>query len=768
MDRSGPRAATGGSAYLWSAAAGLAVFALYALTLAPSTAFWDASEYIATGHILGIPHPPGNPLFVVLARAWAVLLEPTGWSVAVRINLFSAFMSAAAHALWFLVVCELLSGTRKGPWFARIGASAAVLVSATTFTVWNQSNVNEKVYTVSLLTIALLCWLALRWRARLDRPADRPGKLLVLMAFVLALSVGNHLMAFLAAPALAGFVILTRWRALLDWRLYPAAACAVILGLSVHLFLPLRANLNPVINEAAPDCPTLSSSLSAIATWGRTGCEPLGASLRRAQYTVEGEPGPGLTGVRQAPLRVQVLTYLQYFDWQWGRRIESDDRLLPPLRVLVTLLFVGLGIAGARTHLRRDRGSFALVAVLFATLSAGLVWYLNFEWGFSIPDPTGTALREVREREYFFIASFSLWGLWAGLGVVALWSAITDRLGSARRAAPVLLLAALPLVLNQPWADRSDDRIARDFAYNLLMSVEPYGVLFTGGDNDTFPLWYLQEVEGVRRDVTVVVTAYLGSEWYARQLRDLTTPCQGDRDWTDDPTRIVCQRSYQTHDVAAVYTHDPDTAAAGQVTLAIDAPVRSPTRPILALDDDTLRQVAGSIVPLEQGRRFTFGEVETVLPQDTVLYPMHQFMLAILASTAGDRPVYFSSTANVGDWLGVDSHLVREGFAYRLAGSLSPAAPPPGLVSLPADSPLTRVTGRWVDVPRTRRLIDEVFLRRDGLPDWDHWPDMAAAGFPLYWAWTHYALAQAAYLTGDRAESERQVRQAEAWASLGT
>ena len=376
-------------AYAWSLLAGLAVFALYALTLAPSTAFWDASEYIATGHILGIPHPPGNPLFVVLARAWSVLLEPTGWSVAVRINLFSAFMSAAAHALWFLVIHEVLAGADRGRLFARIGAGVAVLVSATSFTVWNQSNVNEKVYTVTLLTIALLSWLALRWRARLEEPNARPGNLLVLMAFVLALSVGNHLMAFLAAPALAGFVLLTRPKAMLDWRLYPTAALAVVLGLSVHLFLPLRAGLNPVINEGAPECPSLSSSLSAIATWGKAGCEPLGASLNREQYTVEGEPGPGLTGPRQAPLSVQALTYLQYFDWQWGRRIEGNERLVPPLRVLFTLLFVGLGVWGARSHFSQDRGAFAYVGLLFGTLSLGLVWYLNFEWGFSIPSAAG-------------------------------------------------------------------------------------------------------------------------------------------------------------------------------------------------------------------------------------------------------------------------------------------------------------------------------------------------------------------------------------------
>src|SRR5687768_14088679 len=85
--------------YLAAGLAAFGAFALYVITLGPTTAFWDTSEYIATAKILGIPHPPGNPLFVVLARAWHILLEPFGLSTAVRINLFSAFMSAAAHSL---------------------------------------------------------------------------------------------------------------------------------------------------------------------------------------------------------------------------------------------------------------------------------------------------------------------------------------------------------------------------------------------------------------------------------------------------------------------------------------------------------------------------------------------------------------------------------------------------------------------------------------------------------------------------------------------
>ena len=86
--------------YGWAVGVGTLVFLLYAVTLSPTTAFWDTSEYIATAHILGIPHPPGNPLFVLLARTTDILLSPLGLTTAVRINVFSALMSAIAHGLW--------------------------------------------------------------------------------------------------------------------------------------------------------------------------------------------------------------------------------------------------------------------------------------------------------------------------------------------------------------------------------------------------------------------------------------------------------------------------------------------------------------------------------------------------------------------------------------------------------------------------------------------------------------------------------------------
>ncbi|MBT8405239.1 MAG: DUF2723 domain-containing protein [Gemmatimonadetes bacterium] len=749
--------------YLWALVAGCAVFLLYAITLARTTAFWDTSEYIATGHILGIPHPPGNPLFVVLARAWSILLEPTGLSVAVRINLFSAFMSASAHALWFLVLHHVLRTFSKDRVFRLVGAGAATLVSATAFTVWNQSNVNEKVYTVSLLTIALLSWLIVRWQEKLGDGKD--DNLLVLMAFILALSVGNHLMAFLAAPAIGVFILRVHPRVLLNWKLYPPVVIAVLLGLSIHLFLPLRANLAPVINEAAPECETLPSSLVSIATYGNAGCEPLNAALKREQYDK-----PALNP-RQAPLHSQFLNYLQYFDWQWARSVDGRESVLPPLRVLFTMLFTGLGVWGAMEHHKRDRTSFWYVAVLLGTLSVGLVYYLNFKYGYSIPDPQNDyTLHEVRERDYFFIVSFSVWGLWAGLGIAAIWQTVSERMKGWSRGAPVLGLALIPLVLNWPWATRHYDYAARDWAYNLLMSVEPYGVLFTNGDNDTFPLWYLQEVESIRRDVTVIVTSYLNTAWYAKQLRQLTTPCGPDEDWTDDPTRIICQREYLPN-TPAVYTDDPAAAEAeGKTAIPLDE-VRAPTRGIFPadFDDATVEQIGQSYFQLDRARQFAFGEVRTVLPEGTVLFPWHQYTLGILSNALGDRPIYFASSGNAAESLGLETYLVRHGLAFKLYEGQLLEERPIGVIPMPPDSPLTPVTGSWVDLPRTEQLADEVFVHRGDLPNWSHWPDIATLGIPNYYAWVYYSLAQAVLSdTGDEALMEQWRDRGEAWSALGS
>ncbi|MBR9990142.1 MAG: DUF2723 domain-containing protein, partial [Gemmatimonadetes bacterium] len=776
--------------YLAAAVATAGVFLLYVITLAPTTAFWDTSEYIATATIMGIPHPPGNPLFVVFARAWDLLLTPLGLSTAVRINLFSAAMGALAHGCWFLLADRILSFYSTDRVFRLIGASAAVLVSATAFTVWNQSNVNEKVYTVTLFTIALLSWLAFRWRDHLGEGKD--DNLILLMIFILALSVGNHLMAFLAAPALVAYILIVAPRTLLNWRLYATGIIVALLGLSVHLYLPIRAGLNPVINEADPTCETVGSAIVSVATMGRAGCADLSAALRRKQYdkpSVLSNPvaySQGYDVPRNAELLVaQFANYGQYFDWQWARAVNGLSSFFPPARALITLLFVGLGLFGAWSHYRRDRTSWVYFALLFATLSFGLTFYLNFKYGYTYPG-VSRDVTEVRERDYFFIVSFSLWGVWAGIGIAAFWMWLSDRLANGADAvrtavfdrpgvsalrpswktAPVLVLALIPLFANWSWADRSYDYAARDWAYNLLMSVEPYGVLFTNGDNDTFPLWYLQETEGIRRDVTVIVMSYLNTPWYARQLRDLTQPCGPGVTPDSDPTRIICQRPYDPSIGPDFYR---SLVTQGDQSGVSADPRRggAPTQSILPLSDAEITEITNTPpFRLPQDRVFSAHGIQAVLPQNTVMVPANFFMAQIIQSSLGDRPIYYAMTTQAYEELNLRPFLIRQGVALKLNNGPVEPDSARGIYAVPP-SGLTGIIGPYIDMPRTETLLTDVFMHRGGIPqDWGHWVDVATEGIPAYYAYSHRGMALVYDAYGRMADAQRHLMLSDQWLEL--
>ncbi len=737
--------------YLWALLAGIAVFALYAITLAPTTATWDTSEYIATAHILGIPHPPGNPLFVLMAHTWEMLLGFTGLSIPVRVNLFSAFMSAASHALWFLVMHRVIGFFSASQTVRRLGAAACVAISATAFTVWSQSNVNEKVYTISFLTVALVSWMAFLWRDHVEEHVGVTGtrwhddNVLVFMAFVVFLSSeGNHRMALLVAPALLVFIGMVKLRSLTNWRLYAWSLAAILVAISVQLFLPIRSALNPIINEAQPVCPDgLGSALQSIFTMGSSGCDALSAALNREQY---GKPP---VTERMAPFGVQLANYFQYFDWQWSRSLGGVQGYFAPARLPVTLLFLGLGIFGAVQHHRRDRKSFAFMATLLGTLSLGLLMYMNFKYGFGQVQAQGLdfSLAEVRERDYFFLISFSLWGLWAGLGLTALWLRLQEGVGSANRAlvtAPVLLVALVPLALNWKYADRSDDYATRDLAYNLLQSVEPYGVLFTNGDNDTFPLWYLQEVEGVRRDVTVIVGTYLNTDWYAKQLRGLTSPCPAEGAWARDRTRIICQRPFEPSGAPKFYGNPP-----------------RPTKSILPLSDAQIDAIMVSAVPLPEDVIFEARGMQATIPGQRYLTPADQLMLTIIKEAWGDRPIFFASTGDAHRQLGLGPFVTRTGLAYRLTTPQEAQR----FLAMPKDNPYYPILGAYVDVDRHRRRVWEAF-QYGNLIDRPAWPDDATRGFPTYYANAHLALAQAEGMLGNQAAADRNIERTEAWMAV--
>lgn len=714
--------------------AGAAVLGLYILTLAPTAAFWDASEYIATAYILGIPHPPGNPLFVVLGRAWILLLSPTGLPPAVLVNLFAATTTSVACAFFFLVAHRILSEVVDDSRVALVGAGVSVLLGATAFTVWNQSNVNEKVYTVSVMILAMVSWLALLWRDRREDP--RSVRYLLLALYLMVLGSTNHLMSLLPAPAFLLFILMVGPGVLLRGDVWAKAVPIILLGLSFNFFLPIRAEQRPVINEGDPLCDGAVETAVAVFSKGRLGgCPALASVLLREQYSKPSvftdptsdffNPSPRTPAL----FAHQLFNYFQYFDWQWSRGLDPSE-VPGNARLPVSLLFLGLGFLGLAACARADRNIFGYMAATAAVLTVGLVFYLNFKYGYSLaPHITDRGAHEVRERDYFFIASFIVWGVLAGMGLTLLWWELSRRVGKGTRAllvtAPLLAVAFVPLVTNWAWASRSGDYAARSWAWNLLMSVEPYGVLFTNGDNDTFPLWYLQEVEGIRRDVTVVVVQYLFTSWYPKQLQELTAP--------------GAQRLFVAdRDGAGIYDDVP-----------------APTRPILTLTPEQMDQVGTT--RLTQDFTIPLGTLAIQYPAGTVLNRGQLLALTIIRDSLGERPIHFSSVAGLLAELGLDPWSVRQGMSMKL------------ILEDPGENPdrYTRIAAQlgadWVDWERTRRLAEEVFLY-DGLRDRAIWADRASLNIPWHYYYLYATLADVAARRGkDDALVDRYAAEADAF-----
>ena len=690
--------------YRAGAVVGSVVFAIYALTLAPTTGWWDASEYITTGHLLGIPHPPGNPLFVSVARTWSLLLAPLGLPVAIRINLLAAVTSATATFFFFLIGHRILSEVLEERWMAILGAASGALMGATAYTVWNQSNVNEKVYTLSVTIVAAVSWLLLRWYDRQDEPTGL--RALLLAIYLMVLGTANHLMSVLPAPAFGLFVLVAGPAVLLTMKFWVRAVPLVILGLSFNVFLPIRAAQDPIINEGDPVCASAGEVVVAIYSNGKAGCEALASSLSREQYAK-----PPLSE-RQAPLRDQVLNYFQYFDWQWAR--GADLGAVPMgARLPATMLFMALGFMGFLVVWRADRNIFAYMVALSATLTLGLVVYLNFKYGFSLaPNVADRLAHEVRERDYFFVASFILWGNLAGIGLAGFWSSLSDQWGGGaayKKAAPIFLIALVPLVYNWTWANRAGDYAARDWAYDLLMSVEPYGILFTNGDNDTFPLWYLQEVEGIRKDVSVIVIQYLYTDWYPKQLRDLTEPER--------------QRPFNEEFAVGLYasTPIPDSAISGASNEILDA-------------------VGSGRIPGDLD--LPLGDVVVTYPEGAYLDRGYRLALSFIHDSIGQRPVYFASVAGLLSDLGLQDWGVRHGLTIKLVMRDLDSELPEGLAQ-----GSDRMGGEWFDIDRSLTLVNDVYQYR-GIRDREIWQDRSTLNIPLHYQFLFVQLADAAALAG--------------------
>jgi Protein O-mannosyl-transferase TMEM260-like len=629
----------------------LLLLLVYVVTLAPTTQFWDTSEYIAAAKVLGIPHPPGNPLFVIIAHVWAML--PLAAHYALRINLLAATTSALAAGFLFLVADRMLASTTSLPrWLRWLTAGAGTLVGATSFTVWNQATVNEKTYTISVLSITGIMWLALRWADRVATAPPGTGgqaattrssdRYLILIAYLLALTNGNHEMGLLAGPLVAVYLVWTEPSALLRWRLWAAVLVVAIVGSTIWVFLPIRAAHFPPINEGEPT------------TW---------AAFRDVLERVQYQKPP--LSVRQADFLSQLGMYVQYYGWQYAKDWSGAAR------EFLAGLFGLLALTGAvRQWLRDRRGAVAMTLLMF-TITVALVYYLDFKYGYSY-HPGEHLPREVRERDYFFVASFLLWGIWIAIGLGTVVETVADwvgaRVADARRwrlGAPLLVVAIIPLLGNHISASRAGETFPRDMAIDLLQSVEPYGILITAGDNDTFPLWYAQEVEGVRQDVIIANQSLMNTDWHLRQINR-----------------------------RPVFPFDSADAIAPYRGRSWPAPTTTP----FALSNAQLDALPEEY-PLSRPTVFQVESLKVTLPA-TDLLRSDLATLQLIRDNLGKRPIYFSrTTGGYADEMGFTPYLLGQGLVRQLMPTPIAAAP-------------TVVYDRrlgWMDMQRTQTLLFDVY-----------------------------------------------------------
>ncbi len=537
--------------------AGLTGGIVYTLTAAPSLSWWDCGEFLATSRYLQIGHPPGAPLYSLLEHLFMLLAGGDVTRMAYYGNLLSAVAGGATGAFLCWTIIRLaerlrLSRHEEGDtdeptaFSSLLAGATGSLIYTFCDTAWF-SAVESEVYSLSMLSSAGLFWAGLRWYDCRDE--QQAPRWMLLISLLLGLSYCVHQLSLLTIPALLLMYILKRrrtgWRVVRLWPTLPLAALLFLLGTTPLLIIPIRAQANPPINEGdpstwtnfraymqreqyshAPRYPRIwrvrnDSDLATYSTWSDNPQQP--TLMENAQYFAGYQLG---------------YMYLRYLMWNFSGRYNDRQGYLslqngqfltgiPPLdRMLVGtsakipagmnnaghnvyyLLPLLLALVGMFFHLRRKKGDGWVVATLFLMSGMVLSVYLNHP------------AYEPRERDYAYILSFYAFALWAGLGAQAVAQGLQRRLPGRWYKLAVLLLG-VPLLMamqNLDDHDRSNHYIPHDVASNYLNECGNRAILLTYGDNDTFPFWYLQQVEGVRKDVQIINLNLFTGSWYQQQV----------------------------------------------------------------------------------------------------------------------------------------------------------------------------------------------------------------------------------------------------------
>lgn len=376
--------------------------------------------------------------------------------------------------------------------------------------------------------------------------------------------------------------------------------------------------------------------------------------------------------------------YMRYFMWNFaGRESDIQDAgWLTPLdagkdvpweletnRGRNNYLFIPLilGLVGLFYQYRKDQKNFSVLLLLFFLTGAALVLYLN-----SPPS-------EPRERDYIYVGSFYVFAMWIGFAVLAFYEALQKLVANKKAAIAMslaLCLSAPAIMASENWDDhdRSNRYFSVDTARNFLASCAPNAILFTGGDNDTFPLWYVQEVEGFRTDVRVVVLSYFNTDWYIEQMMRPAYESQpfpfslSAKDYRQGGLNdfvVVVERENIKGAISLeqymklVKDGNPALRVATSISAYNSIPSKS-----TYLNIDTAKVMGMGIIP-ENLKDYMVPRMVFNI-KDRVLEKKDLAILDIVLTNNWERPLYFNNTSLAGVNIDLRRYVVQEGNTYRL------------------------------------------------------------------------------------------------------
>jgi len=335
-----------------------------------------------------------------------------------------------------------------------------------------------------------------------------------------------------------------------------------------------------------------------------------------------------------------------------------------------------LALMGLFFHYFKDKKNFSVVMALFILTGVALVIYLN-----SPPS-------EPRERDYIYAGSYYAFSIWIGIGVLSIFSILSSILKNNKISLLISIFIGIisPIILcieNWDDHDRSNRYLSVDSAKNLLASCAPNSILFTGGDNDTFPLWYVQEVEGFRTDVRVIVLSYFNTDWYIDQMRSK-------KNKSEKLKFLLTNENYQQGGLNDYlpYINNPKINDASINLNAYLNLIKSENKGIqvpaslsnynilpsksLYLDIDTNNPNLKKIIPQQFLKYLVNRLIINLKDNKSGLEKKDLAILDFINSNNWERPIYFNNTSLNGTNLNFKRNVIQEGLAYRLLPLVNP------------------------------------------------------------------------------------------------